>query len=63
MRVKDNLLPRRLYCWLFEHDDVFVHESDDLNQYHHWCQRCFVQLTPPPARRFSRRKTPDSEVR
>jgi hypothetical protein len=45
MRIKDGLLPDRLYCWIFEHDDVFTHDSEPVTR-QHWCQRCFVRLAP-----------------
>jgi hypothetical protein len=45
MRIRDGLLPDRLYCWLFEHDDSFVHEIEP-DARHYWCQRCFVRLPP-----------------
>lgn len=45
IRIRRNFWPDWLYCWLFEHDDVFVHDEEPVAQ-QHWCQRCFVALPP-----------------
>ena len=43
MRIERRFLPDALYCWLFEHDDFFVHDDEPTTQ-QYWCQRCFTWL-------------------
>jgi hypothetical protein len=43
MRIERRFLPDALYCWIFEHDDFFVHDDEPTTQ-QYWCQRCFTWL-------------------
>ena len=45
MRIPNGLLPPPLYCWIFEHDDIFKHDTEPEAQ-HRWCQRCYTWLPP-----------------
>jgi hypothetical protein len=45
MRITGTVLPDSLYCWVFEHDDLFTHD-DEPTVPHQWCQRCFAWLPP-----------------